>query len=58
MELKIFKIVIFLALFIFAINLSIKIFNTYDAWLGIGMGIASCGLIIGIIKQVGKLFKD
>lgn len=40
-------LVLFLiGIFIIAINLSIKIFNTFDAWLGI---------IIGVISIVGML---
>jgi hypothetical protein len=52
------KIIILIALYIVAINLSIKIFNTYDAWIGIGAGVFSTtALIYSIVIIIKKLLK-
>jgi hypothetical protein len=49
-------IVLFIiGLFIIAINLSIKIFNTFDAWLGIILGVLS---IIGILSLLYVYIKS
>lgn len=48
-----------LGLFIIAINLGIKIFNTFNAWLGIIIGVLSVmGLIFLIFTCIKSILKD
>lgn len=49
---KIFSLAIIIVVALFVINFSIKIFNTFDAWLGIGLGALSITLLLYLLIKI------
>jgi hypothetical protein len=55
---KIFTLVILIVVALFLINFSIKVFNTFDAWLGITIGLVTATILVYVIlKFITKLLK-